>query len=299
MHKNSFIYCRPELAASFNPTTSIIAGELAYWVSKKGKRWARRQDLADLLGVAEVTIKRQGKNLAEIFHIKRTMIRSGEKVMPGANEYTLKSQYCRLKWREGIQLGVTDPNSGVLPFALEFLGIAKDADDGRANVNLAWFLCSLSKVMHHHGAQSIKFVTWSSLENWTQTKPKTAKRYLAKAVDAGLLTVESPNGLTLKATNLGRRLMLSPFVHLDNHRELRAKKNAAARMDGMLEAMDRDNLYIDELESYMRLCEKELGTDLLAHYAKRNNLIDSYGNYEVAEAHWRLVGEGPRHTAEF
>lgn len=238
MSKIEFIYCRVDLARKYNPLTSLIAGDLAYWLTDKPKRWVKRGDYAALFGVSEATVKRQGKHLSEIFTITRTKHTSGGQTRQGANEYRLKPKYAHLKWSSSARVPVTHMDSDILPFSLAFIDIAKDANGGKPNLDFAWFLCCLSKVINCYRGDRIRFDGWKSLEFWTNTSQRTAKRYLSQAIEYGLILADDSDALDLTVTDKGRDLMLDPFVVLDERREEKDEMAADARMDGMLKHIE-------------------------------------------------------------
>lgn len=270
MNKIEFIYCRADLARRYNPLTCLIAGDLAYWLTDKPRRWTKREDYAKLFGVSEATIKRQGKSLADMFIISRTKHTSGGQTRQGANEYQLKPEYQHLKWSNEARAPVTHMDSNILPFSLSFIGIAQDANGGKHNLDFAWFLCCLSKVIHCYQGNRVRFGSWRSLESWTNASPRTAKRYLALAIECGLIAADDDDALCLAATDKGREIMLDPFVVLDERREVKDEMISDARMNGMLDHIETVGAgaeeYVEWADNY---CAKHFDESLF-DYAYRS-----------------------------
>lgn len=280
------IYCDPSLASSFTPLTSLISGHLAYWLSHNPSRWERRQDFAELFVVSDATVKRQRKHLEQIFHITRTTMIMGNQKVPGANQYALRAEYGHLKWAKKNAPAI---KSNIVPFPLSFAAVAASVNGEKPNIDLAWFLCGLSRVMHANGITSASFKNWKALESWTQTPPRTARRYLEQAAEAGLITLADASRPALDMTEQGRLQLLEPFVELAE--EIRQARNAA-RMNGMIDSMAKHiGGHPDTLvDWYENLSIKDMGESLLDHHAQNEEMFDERGRIDTDRAYDSLAG---------
>lgn len=293
--KPAVIFCQTRLAADFSPLTAMIAGDLVYWLSHKGNRWARYRDFADLFQVSERTVIRQRQHLEQIFIIEPTIMTKGNKKMRGANQYQLKPDHQGLLWTEDMAAPATANDSKVAAFPLVFVEIGKRANGGKVNIDLSWFLCRLANVIHSHDkGRPVTFSNWSSLESWTQTPPRTAKRYIALAEDAGLIKSLADDRPSIGITKKAKALMLGPFAVMDKQREQRSKQNVEDRMLGMIAFINEqrghgDEVHEDLVDWFDRLCRREFGDSLSEFNARYEGWVDEDGNPDGSMGYDALV----------
>lgn len=283
------IYCDPKLAGSFSPLTCLIAGHLVYWLSHHSKRWERRQDFAELFLVSDATVKRQRPHLEQIFKITRTTMTKGTQKIPGANQYALRPEYSYLRWGSPAPgAGRIAPGSNMAAFPISFLGLPLKMME-KPNIDLAWFLCGLSRVMHINRLKAASFKNWKALESWTQTPPRTAKRYLSQAADAGLITFYDEHRPALAMTESGISLLLNPFLELAEEHH---KARTTARLNGMIEDLaGHEGSGADaKVDWYDSLCREELGYGLLEFHARAEGAIDERGELDTDWAYDNLAG---------
>lgn len=287
-NRPEIIYCHPELAEQFNPLTALIASDLIYWLSHKGRRWARYKDFAALFGVSEVTAKRQKSNLEKIFNISRTTYQKGDKTVLGANEYKLKSKSKDLAWVAETD-GVTED---MAVFPVVYTDIAKVASGGKANIDMAWFLARISHLVHKNGGNPVAFTNWAAVERLTQTAPRTAKRYLEQAEATGLLKSIDGDAPYIGINKAARDIMLAPFDMLEEKRMVRGKANAEKRMLGMVAFLSNMEPGQRErsIEHFDSICTASFGMSLSEFWAAREGL-SSGGQADEAWGYDRLVHE--------
>lgn len=278
------IFCRDALARDYSPLTALIAGELIYWISHKGKRWARYRDYAELFQVSERTVIRQRRHLEQIFIITPTTMTKGNRKMRGANQYQLKAECRGLLWAEALNAPATDYEGKVAAFPLVFVKIGQMANGGNTNIDLSWFLCRLANIIHHHSqGRPATFQSWAALESRTQTPARTAKRYLAQAESAGLIKTIEADQPVVGVPKKAAPLLLGPFAAMDKQRDQRAAQSAEARLWGMLSHLwDSQSMYSGSYEElvdwYDRLCQREFGHSLTEYYARLQGWTDEDGN---------------------
>lgn len=268
------LYVPLELVETFDPLTALIASDLIYWIYNKGKRWTTYQEWADWFGVSYDAVKARKNNLSKIFIIGRTrrVIDGGLKVR-GANIYSLKAEYRHL-------VNIFEPietrkiKSAIFP--LDYITISTTIS-GKANINLAWFLCRLSSIFHYNKHTFLNFKSRGVMSKMTETERRTLDRYLEIAERAKLLKVLNENGFRIKLTETGQQLLLNPFAVIDRSRQ---KKIDDARLAGLAALCEETMPYEHVLMWADELAEREIGISLGEYVAKRDGLVDEQAGYD-------------------
>lgn len=275
------LYVPLELVERFDPLTALIASDLVYWIELHGKRWATYGVWAELFGVSYDAIKDRRKYLSVIFDIGKTKQNIGDgRIVRGGNMYKLKQDYSHLiEVFKPVELRSGSIKTVIFP--LEYINISKEVY-GSPNIKFAWFLCRIGRLFHEYKGSNIDFRNHSIIANVTQTDRRTLGRFLDICEQAKLFKVLDNGQFAIALTNPDQKLLLTPFIAIDNSN--RTKHNEA-RLAGMAAFCER--LPYENVVDYLgEVAKREMDVSLTEYVKERDGLADE------SEAYDQLINSG-------
>lgn len=266
-----------ELVERFDPLTALIASDLIYWIATKGQRWATYGVLAELFCVSYDAIKDRRKYLSEIFDIGKTKRNIGDgRIVRGGNMYkSLKQDYSHLiEVFEAVELRSGGTKTAIFP--LEYIKISKEVN-GSPNIKFAWFLCRIGSLFHEHKDSNLDFHNHSTMADVTQTDRRTLGRFLDIGEKAKIFKVLDNDQFIIALTKTGQRLLLAPFIAIDN--SSRTKHNEA-RLAGLAAICERVP-YENVVDYAVEVSRREIGESLLEYVKERDSLADESEAYDL------------------
>lgn len=197
------------LVRKFGILSALIAADLKFWLVKlkKENRWTRYERWAEMFDVSYSTVKREKKNLEQMFDVSRTRINVAGVSVLGANNFKLKaSQYDE----------VESTKFSSIVFPMEYIRLAKElAPTGKAP-EFAWFLYRVGWLMYrskidkpNRTVTTFKSMAW--LAGHCNLSIRTLERYSEHCRKIGCITIM---GKGIAASTEWEKEIVSPIERI-------------------------------------------------------------------------------------